>query len=236
MPVKCTDISESPKLLGCAVTYRAGPGNEYATCPQSCPLLPLEKRGTTQIDETYTQAVVEAVPPHGIGLAYSHFPANQLPRPDGGTVINHSADTPEGAIAALELGIPAVYAAPAGDKAWPRRIHGTQFVRCPEETVPGVNCHNCGGAKGPLCWRAKRQYVIVFTGHGSRKALVGTPQRGGCYAAQGPSHIQWNHCANHKGARIVPDDQPRQLIKWAKRLPRGHMLRHHVAGDLGAIF
>ena len=49
MVLNCTKLSTAKKTSGIAVTYRAGLGNEYATCPTSCALMPACKSGTDDI-------------------------------------------------------------------------------------------------------------------------------------------------------------------------------------------
>ena len=56
---------------------------------------------------------------------------------------------------------------------------------------------------------------------------VGTGS-GGCYAASGPTAIQW-----HGVKKAAPMDDGAALKKFARSLPPGSMLRHHVAGDIG---
>ena len=85
----------------------------------------------------------------------------------------------------------------------------------------------CGGGV-PLCARAKRDYVVVFVAHGTGAKKVGADCAGGCYAAQGPTAIQW-HGTRKTGAA----NDAAALIQFAKSLPPGSMLRHHVAGDIG---
>ena len=44
---------------------------------------------------------------------------------------------------------------------------GRRIVRCPAERGTGcLQCVNCGGKKGPLCWRVDREYIVGFTSHG----------------------------------------------------------------------
>jgi len=79
-----------------------------------------------------------------------------------------------------------------------------------------------------LCARGTRDYIVVFVAHGTGKAKVGTDCAGGCYAAQGPTAIQWHNTRKNGAA-----DDAKALIDFAKSLPPGSMLRHHVAGDIG---
>ena len=62
MTLLTNDFSTSVKTRGCAITYRAGhTGNQYKTCPTSCPLNPT-KSGSRKIDIEYTKEVANAVP------------------------------------------------------------------------------------------------------------------------------------------------------------------------------
>jgi len=57
---------------------------------------------------------------------------------------------------------------------------------------------------------------------------AGADDPGGCYAATGHAAIAW-HATRTKGA---PDDAG-ALAAFARALPPGSLLRHHVAGDIG---
>ena len=212
-----------------AVTYRSGEHSVFGTCPASCALNPRGEEGAKLIDKRYLRALLAAVPPGGQAWTYSHFPAESLPiAGPGQTVINASCDTVAQAVAAARTGRPVTLAAPADSGPhWPARYEGVRFVRCPAETVDSVSCDNCGNGR-PLCARPERDYVIVFVGHGSARKLVGTDKAGGCYGSGGRVAIQW-HATRKTGA---PDDAA-QLRRFARSLPAGSMLRHHVVGDIG---
>jgi hypothetical protein len=81
-----------------------------------------------------------------------------------------------------------------------------------------------------LCARGEREYVIVFVAHGTqaRKVAAGADDPGGCYAGQGHAAIAW-HATRKTGA---PDDAA-AVAAFARSLPPGSLLRHHIAGDLG---
>jgi hypothetical protein len=68
----------------------------------------------------------------------------------------------------------------------------------------------------------------VFVAHGTGKKKVGSETGGGCYAASGPTAIQW-HGTKTKGKA----NDAQAVRDFAKALPFGSMLRHHVAGDIG---
>lgn len=237
-----TNESRAKKTSGCAVTYRSGAGTMYGTCPSSCPLMPADSEGTDRIDWAYFDAVLGAVPTNGHAFTYTHFPpsrwhARYLRRAARGepvTVVNWSADDTRSAARAVKRGIPIVLAASSevirGRKVWTE--HGSRFVQCPAVTDPrqGVTCSNCGGRKGPLCARADRGYVIVFEAHGAARKRVGSPERGGCYAAVGNVALHWRHLAQ-RGSGFGNDGA--KLREWVRALPAGTVLRHHVAGDIG---
>ena len=225
--LKTVAVSSNKKTGPIAVTYRAGVSETYGTCPKTCQLNPAPETGTDVIDAAYLSALLDAVPRNGVAWTYSHFPADQLPMPERGrTVINASCDTMDDAIKAYSIGRPAVVAAPVGTQ-WPVVHEGVRFVQCPAELSEGFTCMQCGGGV-PLCARPDRDYVVVFVAHGTGKAKVGTDCAGGCYAAQGPTAIQW-HGTRKSGAA----NDAEALVKFAKGLPPGSMLRHHVAGDIG---
>ena len=123
--LKTVQISANSKTGPIAVTYRSGEHETYGTCPTSCSLHPKSETGTAQIDSEYIQAVFDSVPRGGQAWTYSHFAAEALPLPQPNkTVINASCDNVADAVRAVELGRPAVYAAPLemADQ-WPQKIH-----------------------------------------------------------------------------------------------------------------
>ena len=226
--------SEASKLGGIATTYRSGQSNRFATCPTSCPLLPLHNPASSKIDKPYLDALLEAVPKRGIAWAYTHFPAKEIPLTTPGTIINVSTDNLEQAISTFTNGYPTVYAAPY---QWIRNVpkypteQPIKFVECPANLNKRITCRNCGNGR-PLCARPDRDYVIVFPGHGVKKKSVGTPSSGACYGAYGPTSWQWNQ-ASRKSNQDRPDEE--LLTDWVKTLPYGSYLRHHIVGDLGYV-
>ena len=225
--LKTIRTSANRKTGPIAVTYRAGQHATLATCPKSCPLNPKGDQGADLVDQDYLAAVRQAVPPRGQAWTYSHFPAELLPVPaPGETVINASCDSIPQALAAVALGRPAVVAAPAGT-VWPYTAAGVRFVQCPAELADDFSCAQCGGGR-PLCARGDRDYVIVFVAHGQAARLVGQDQAGGCYGTGGPVALAW-HGTRKAGA---PDDSA-AVVRFARSLPPGSLLRHHVVGDLG---
>ena len=228
--LKTVPVSSNRKTGPIAVTYRAGACNTFGTCPKTCGLNPSPSAGAAKIDADYLAAVLDAVPRNGVAWTYSHFPAAEIPAPvPGKTVINFSADTMDAAVDALSSGRPAVVVAPAGT-VWDGGVEyrGVKFVQCPAEKSEGFTCMQCGGGL-PLCARPKRDYVVVFVAHGTGARKVGLNENGGCYAASGPTAIQW-HGTRKSGAANDAD----ALRAFARSLPPGSFLRHHVAGDVGA--
>ena len=227
--LKTVAVSANRKTGPIAVTYRAGEHQTYATCPKSCALHPDGENGAELIDADYLAALLAAVPRNGQAWTYSHFPAALLPvAKPGETVINASCDNMLDAVLAMDAGRPAVVAAPAGTK-WAGGVEyrGRRFIQCPAELAENFTCAQCGGGR-PLCARADRDFVVVFVGHGPGARKVGTAERGGCYAAGGPVAIAW-HGARKSGRA----DDARALVEFARSLPPGSLLRHHVAGDIG---
>jgi hypothetical protein len=168
-----------------------------------------------------------AVPRKGQAWTYSHFPAELLPAPaPGETVINASCDTIPQALAAVAAGRPAVVAAPSGT-VWPYTLDGVRFVQCPAELAENFSCAQCGNGR-PLCARGDRNYVIVFVAHGSGARLVGDDAPGGCYGNGGPVRLAWES-TKKTGAQ----DDGAALAAFARSLPPGSLLRHHIVGDLG---
>lgn len=227
--LKTVRVSANSKTGPIAVTYRAGARGTYDTCPKSCQLHPMPSTGADEIDAEYLAALRAAVPRNGIAWTYSHFAAASLPvAAPGETVINASCDDMDSAVAAWSIGRPAVAAAPAGTE-WAGGVEykGVKFVQCPAEKSEGFTCMQCGNGR-PLCARPERDYVIVFVAHGAGKNKVGMAEAGGCYAAAGHVAIQW-HGTRKNGAA----NDAAALLEFAKSLPPGSMLRHHVAGDIG---
>jgi len=226
--LKTVRQSANRKTGPIAVTYRAGSSDVFNTCPASCPLNPRPEAGSGEIDAEYLEALRRAVPRGGQAFTYSHFPAELLPIPaKGETVINHSADTIEGAIDATEKGRAAVLTVAKG-ATWPARVGDVRLVRCPAEISDRITCATCGNGR-PLCARGPdRRFVVVFEAHGQQAGRVGTDQKGGCYGVGGPVALQWRN--TQKGGA---SDDAAALERFARELPAGSLLRHHVVGDLG---
>jgi len=225
--LKTVKHSGNKKTGPIAVTYRAGGHNVFGTCPKSCALNPQGDHAADLIDTEYLQAVRKAVPRNGQAWTYSHFAAELLPVPaHGETVVNASCDTIDQALAAVAIGRPAVVAAPSGT-VWPYTVDGVRFVQCPVELSENFSCAQCGNGR-PLCARGDRDYVIVFVAHGSGQALVGSDTPGGCYGNGGPVRLAWESTRKTGDASDAAE-----LQRFARSLPPGSLLRHHIVGDLG---
>lgn len=227
--------SRSTKTAGCAVTYRAGKGDRFGTCPKTCTLNP-SRSGAEKIDQEYLDAVLNAVPRRGVAFTYSHFDwkgwASKLE--EGKTVINFSADSPLKAAGAIKAGVPAVTV--VSSDYWQGRRNqsapfGVKMIRCPAELKKGFTCSDCGNGR-PLCARLDRDFIVGFTAHGPNKKKAATPNDpGGCYADAGNCRIWWNRLANDTEQE---ETDAEKVTRFAKGLPPGSILRHHVAGDIGS--
>ena len=77
--LKTVETSRAEKTNGIAVTYRAGNGEKYATCPASCKMN-CSGKGAQEIDADYFDALLDAVPTKGQSFTYSHFELEQMGR------------------------------------------------------------------------------------------------------------------------------------------------------------
>ena len=237
MTLLTNNFSTSIKTRGCAITYRAGhTGNQYKTCPTSCPLNPT-KSGSRKIDIEYTKTVAGAVPRSGVAWLYTHFKP-ELWRDlviKGKTVFNYSCDSLRQACLNFRKGIDCVVVVPSN--FWNNtknkiKSQNINIVRCPAEYIDHINCGNCGGHQKPLCAIQNRSFIIGFTAHGNQKKKAeDTKTRGGCYASGGNVNIHWNRLAQ----KIQKMKDHIKLKDFVNSLPSGGRLRHHVAGDLGKL-
>jgi hypothetical protein len=232
--LKTVDYSRATKTRGIAVTYRAGTGEKYATCPASCKMN-CSGKGAKQIDADYLDALLDAVPRRGVSFTYSHFDwklwADKLA--PGKTVINFSTESLLTAAAATLENVPSVVVLREdywqGSKTQSAPF-GVRIVRCPAEYREGFSCADCGNGE-PLCARRDRDYIIGFSAHGPSKKKAADPEtRGGCYADAGNCRISWDDTAN--GEQCETDAE--KVRRFAQSLPPGSIVRHHVAGDIGA--
>ena len=162
--LKTVEISRANKTKGVAVTYRAGKGEKYATCPTTCKMN-CSGKGTKKIDHDYLDALLKAKPSKGVSFTYCHFDPNVFGwgkklSPDK-TVINYSADNLGAASTSIINGVPAV--AVVSEKSWQGEKtqpapHGLKVVRCPAE-LRDISCAGCGNGD-PLCAMLDRQFII----------------------------------------------------------------------------
>ena len=232
--LKTVEMSRATKTAGIAVTYRAGTGEKYGTCPASCKMN-CSGKGAEQIDAEYLDALLDAMPRKGVSFTYSHFDwklwADKLA--PGKTVINFSTEAPLTAAAATLENVPSVVVLREdywqGSKTQSAPF-GVRIVLCPAEYRAGFSCRDCGNGK-PLCARLDRDYIIGFTAHGpSKRKAADLETRGGCYADAGNCRIWWDATAN--GDQCETDAE--KVRRFAKSLPPRSIVRHHVAGDIGA--
>ena len=237
--INCTENSRAKKTAGIAVTYRAAGGEMYGTCPDTCPLKP-SATATQEIDRYYESAVRRAVPRKGLAFLFTHFDPAQWAEPNTGapnqTVFNYSADTLADAARHIKDGAASVAVVPADywderDSAKVTTADGVKMVRCPNETT-GIDCANCGNGT-PLCARPNRDFGVVFTAHGASKRKAGdNATAGGCYAGGGNVSLHWRHLSER--AEITESDAE-HVRRFASGLRPRSILRHHIAGDIGAV-
>ena len=241
------ETSTGKKTRGCAVTYRAGAGEKFGTCPKTCELNPSGKGcKLDQIDQEYLDAVLDAKPRRGFSFTYTHFNpvywSHKLSSDK--TVINFSAHSPEAALLFHEQTPTVTVVDPAYWISAPayeyelgvaglnkyRRVGGVRIVRCPEEYGAVNGCADCGGDDGPLCARLHRDYIIGFSAHGRTASAAADPEKqGGCYAAGGNVNLHWSKLADQKQEQTDGE----KLKTFVRSLSPRSIIRHHVAGDIG---
>ena len=235
--LKTVETSRAVKTRGIAVTYRAGSGEKYATCPADCKMN-CSGKGAEKLDAEYLDALLDAVPRKGVSFTYSHFDPNVYgwgrKLKEGKTVINFSTESPAAAAASIYNGVPSVVVLREdywqGSKTQSAPF-GVKIVRCPAEYRDGFSCRDCGNGL-PLCARLDRDYIIGFTAHGPSKKKAADPTtRGGCYADAGNCRIWWEETAQ---AEQPDETDAEKVLRFAKSLPPRSIIRHHVAGDIGA--
>ena len=136
--LRTVELSRAKKTKGIAVTYRAGNGAKFGTCPSTCELNDSGK-GATEIDSEYLDALLNAKPSRGLSFTYSHFHYNSWIKPMRAvnkTVINWSAPNPVfAAVFSKEHKVPTV--AVLREEHWQKLGNksfdscGAKFVRCP---------------------------------------------------------------------------------------------------------
>ena len=247
--LRTVEISRAKKTKGIAVTYRAGNGEKFGTCPPSCALNDGGK-GASEIDWQYFNALLNAVPRKGVAFTYTHFHWSDwfckqkrgIDHPKGKTVVNYSADNLQDAAIAADT-VPTVTVVSEaqwqGKKWFPVELEieyarddvpdeNRAVVRCPAE-YRDISCAQCGDGE-PFCAMLNRKFIIGFTAHGpnKRKAADSTAQ-GGCYAAQGNCRIWWEDTAHSEQT----ESDCEKLKRFVSGLPPRSIVRHHVAGDIG---
>ena len=237
--INTVENSRAKKTAGLAVTYRAASGDMYGTCPDTCPLKPTTTL-THDIDRDYESAVRRAVPSKGAAFLFTHFDPAQWAEQNTGapnqTVFNHSADTLADAARHIRNGAASVAVVPADywngrDSAKVTDAGGVKMVRCPNETT-GIDCANCGNGT-PLCARPNRDHGIVFTAHGASKRKAGdNATAGGCYAGGGNVALHWRHLSERNE---ITESDAAHIKRFATGLAPRTILRHHIAGDIGAV-
>ena len=228
--------SRAKKTAGIAVTYRAGAGDMFGTCPDSCALKPVAT-GTRKIDRDYEAAVRRAVPSRGLAFLFTHFPPEQWAEKNqaGRTTFNYSADSLEDAARCIQSGTASVAVVPAdywNDRASAKvtEADGIKMVRCPNETT-GVDCARCGNGF-PLCARPDRKFAVLFTAHGASKRKAGDSETpGGCYAGGGNVALHWRALSERD---VITETDAEHVVRFASGLAPRSILRHHIAGDIGA--
>ena len=240
--LKTVEISSAKKTKVIAVTYRAGQNEKYGTCPTSCKMNASGK-GSKQIDRKYLKALLAAKPKLGISFTYSHFDWNSyinLLGPDK-TVINYSTEKLPDAMNAAVNNVPTVVVLNKNHFLGGNYFHisrselpdfnTVKVVICPAEYNDKIGCNNCGNGE-PLCARLNRKFIIGFTAHGPNKRVAAdNTKRGGCYADAGNCRIWWQQTAESK----QPDEcDGEKLLRFVSSLPPRAIIRHHVAGDIGA--
>ena len=106
---------------------------------------------------------------------------NAMPRAG----VNVSCETKPQVDRVLAMGLPAVIVLPSKTNKPGATEAGTRIVECPAAITARLikagklnesarlTCANCGGAKGPLCARADRNFVVGFVAHGWTRIIDG---------------------------------------------------------------
>lgn len=108
------------------------------------------------------------------GFGYTHYPV--LPNlalleqmNNNGLTVNVSANTWEEAVFSYKLGLPVTVVVPEKQPK-DSTIDGVRVVVCPAQTSKtGTTCLQC-----QLCYRAKRDFIIGFRAHGTKKRKIPT--------------------------------------------------------------
>lgn len=243
MTLSTQEISRNGKCGPISSTYRAGGASMFGSCPKTCSLCSDPQAAASDIDHDYMKAVYEAVPRGGVAFTFTHFHrsrwAHRYPAKKGRTTINHSCDSLAVAKASLAAGVPtAMNITPS--EYLKAREQGVKVKTCPLASISkksdknsGRNCSNCGGSRGPICAWPDRDFIVAFINHGSAAKRAADPQApGGCYAESGYyTRLHWEQL----GKRHQQEPDPIKVRAFAKSLPWGRVLRHHIAGDFGKV-
>jgi hypothetical protein len=184
----------------------------------------------------YFDALLDAVPRKVVSFTYSHFDPNVFgwgkKLKEGKTVVNFSTESPLAAAASIHNGVPSVLV--VKDDYWQgKRNQSAPFdiklVRCPAE-YRDISCAQCGNGE-PLCARLNRNFIVGFTAHGPSKRKAADPTiKGGCYGDAGNCRIWWDETSN--ASQDETDGE--KLKRFVSGLHPRAIIRHHVAGDIGA--
>jgi hypothetical protein len=92
---------------------------------------------------------------------------------DNGVTINLSANNLRHADELADLNIGPVVVTLPQDSSGKGVFtpNGRRVVVCPAE-LGKITCATCGGSKGPLCYRADREFIVGFLAHGYARNKV----------------------------------------------------------------
>ena len=208
--LKTVKNSTANKTAGLAVTYRAGNGEKFGTCPADCKLNDSGRGcGAGQIDFEYLDAVLDAKPRRGESFTYSHFHplywAQKLA--PNKTTINYSADTLAEAVAICANKIAPVVIV-VKKSFWKNGKFAVitrddipapvRVIRCPAEYLNSVGCVNCGGKDGPyaLDWPVILSLDLLATASKRKKlktvSAAGVMRRAAMLPCIGPPRLAKN--------------------------------------------
>ena len=236
MVLKTTRISSNRKTGPIAVTNRSGKQNIFGTCPDTCKLMLPDYNGSDEVDVDYLNHLRKAVPRKGKAWTYTHsisYRNRFRPSRKEETCINSSCDTIDDILDAKKKGHPSVTVIPnKGTNAFVaklRKRYGISIGICPAQTKKGTTCSDCGNGT-PWCSMHDRHFTVGFISHGpGTNAASDCEKKGGCYAAYNFTRIHWNTLAVTKETEETDGER---VSRFAKSLPPGWLLRHHVVGDI----
>lgn len=92
---------------------------------------------------------------------------------DNGLTVNLSANNLKHADELFDLKIgPVVVTLPEDSNKNIKTPKNRSVKICPAISSEKVQCSNCGGKRGSLCWQKDRDYIVGFTAHGAAKRRV----------------------------------------------------------------